>query len=70
MDNVDFVGNRTECALLMMLRKWEVRRRSAVHLHVSLRRSAPLLCLFMLRGGQSGGKVPVQSSTAVKASRR
>jgi hypothetical protein len=23
-ENVDFVGNRTECALLMMLRKWEV----------------------------------------------
>ncbi len=22
---MDFVGNRTECALLMMLRKWEVR---------------------------------------------
>ena len=23
-EHVDFVGNRTECALLMMLRKWEV----------------------------------------------
>jgi P-type Ca2+ transporter type 2C len=33
-EHVDFVGNRTECALLMMLRKWEVSIRLAVLVYV------------------------------------